>query len=704
MKKQFYLFLFGLNLSTWVFSQGIHKPESLADFTVNDTVCFGFPAIIHNLSQGATTYFWRFGSGNAGYFPTAGNIGDPSNYDYQAKYIIAVQDGNQLFTFYTSPGNQKLVRSYWGAGFASFPTQVTDLGNFGMLDDSVKGIQVKNDNGSWYGFIMDKSKLIRLDFGNTLTNVPVATSFTIPAMTTGSGLVIFQDGMDWYGFCADCIQNEIFRIDFGTSLTTTPQFTVISNTAGLYNYPASMAIGLDNGIWYLFVTNAGSATFIRLAFTLGLMQIPSGTIYGANSGGSGVGGITIIQDCGKFNGYMTNLRTDGRLDQLNFENGLGGNITSFQTQDFGIMNVPYGISDIIRVGDSLYGFVADYGSSTITRLIFPHNNGVVIPFYGGPDPPPIYYLATGNYNIELIINEGTTQQSMMCKNIVVVDAPVVHLGADRTICVGGSVTLDPGTGYTSYLWSTGETTRTITVDSTGIYILRVTNEFGCPALDTVVITVVHAVRTNIDTGICFNQRYFAQGGWQTTNGIYHDTLASYLGCDSIVQTTLRVIPRPALNLGKDTSLCPGNTITLNASVRDTTSYLWQDGSTDSIYLVTKSGVYWVHLTVDGCISGDTIRIENCPYYLWFPSAFSPNGDGKNDTYKPVGLNIIKFKMEVFDRWGTKIFESNDINAGWDGKISSGMAPVGFYTYIVEFEVEEGEGKVHRDAGVFSLIR
>ena len=71
----------------------------------------------------------------------------------------------------------------------------------------------------------------------------------------------------------------------------------------------------------------------------------------------------------------------------------------------------------------------------------------------------------------------------------------------------------------------------------------------------------------------------------------------------------------------------------------------------------------------GCRDSVIKRIEIKPaYVIYIPNAFTPNSDGTNDGFKAVGVGVAEFKMQVFDRWGALVFESNDINTAWDGSI------------------------------------
>ena len=72
-------------------------------------------------------------------------------------------------------------------------------------------------------------------------------------------------------------------------------------------------------------------------------------------------------------------------------------------------------------------------------------------------------------------------------------------------------------------------------------------------------------------------------------------------------------------------------------------------------------------------------------YLWVPNAFTPNiyEDNVNTVFSAKGTGIDKFKMNIYNRWGTEVFSSIDINEGWDGNFRSGKpAPIGVYVYKI----------------------
>ncbi len=67
-------------------------------------------------------------------------------------------------------------------------------------------------------------------------------------------------------------------------------------------------------------------------------------------------------------------------------------------------------------------------------------------------------------------------------------------------------------------------------------------------------------------------------------------------------------------------------------------------------------------------------------YIYVPNSFTPNGDGLNDYFYVQGEAIQTFKMQVFNRWGDLVFESNEVNKGWDGKFNGNLVPQGAYVY------------------------
>ncbi|MEI7725684.1 MAG: gliding motility-associated C-terminal domain-containing protein [Bacteroidota bacterium] len=610
-----------------------------AGFTIPDTICEDKPFNITNIQPtSAISYQWSFCTGNASYEPDGLNMGNPNQLLNAPRYIALVKDSLDYYTFTTNAGNASVLRCYYGTSLTQFPLNITNLGTFGTLTDQIGGIQVVKDNGIWYGFIVDGNNLFRLDFGNSPANPPTTKVFNLTGVISASGLAITKDGAMWVGFCNDIGADKLFRIEFMPDISSIPQVTDLGNPAQL-SAPTGLTLAKENDAWYAFICNSGSNSLSRINFGVTLLNpAPAGMILPDIDVLILPTAITIINDCGGINGFVTNCvqEADQCIVHLVFKNGLGGIVTAYHIPNSGILNKPYGISDVVRQGDTLFAFVANYGSSSHTRMFFASCSGASQPFYIGPDPPAITYPDPGNYNILLTVDEGGANQSSLCKNIVVMPKPDIALGPDRVFCQGKRTKLDAGAGDSIYIWSTGATTQTILVDTSGTYWVHAINFWNCEADDTIKITVNNTAASTVDTTICQGLTYWAQHALQSSSGIYHDTLQLANGCDSVVTTNLQV--------------------------------------------------------------------EECPLLMWYPNAFTPNGDGLNDVFRPVGVNITKYKLLIFDRWGALIFEASDINTGWDGYIKGQPAGPGVYTYHTTYESLQFPGEMHRDTGTFMLSK
>lgn len=151
-----------------------------------------------------------------------------------------------------------------------------------------------------------------------------------------------------------------------------------------------------------------------------------------------------------------------------------------------------------------------------------------------------------------------------------------------------------------------------------------------------------------------------------------------------------------------------------STLADSVQWYFGDGDSSNIFNPSHTypaipNVYDVTLVVfseKGCI--DTVKgiviVENV-YTFYAPSAFSPNDDGINDGFRLFGngIDTTTFHLQIFDRWGEVIFESDNINKTWDGKVKNGkIAPVGTYTWLAKFR--DFKGVLHEESGPVSVIR
>jgi gliding motility-associated-like protein len=457
---------------------------SQISFEADDTVCINDPVIITNTSRVASTYYWNFCSGNLFDDPEGENFPDPVTLSGPA-FIDLAEDESGYYAFITNNTDGTLTRYFYDHDLLSTPISL-NLGDFGgIIPQNVQGIQLAQDNGQWYAFIVggqiEESRLVRLDFGSSLSNTPVAVDLgNAGAMDYPVDLYIFQENEQWYGFTASFNLNMLTQFYFGTDLTNDPIAFTFGESLGL-NQPCGLFPIKVDGNWFMFVSNYGSNEIIVLDFGNSLTSIPSGKSISNPDYLSNPFDLTILRDCERTFGFVVNHFGD--IVRMEFNNGIDSIPDFTSLGEVGNLYNPQGISDVFRIGDTLFAFVANIGNSSITRLYFPGCNNTSIASSTDRNPPPITYNSPGNYNISLVINEGMPDQENYCRDITVFENPEVSLGNDTVIDPGTTITLDAGGNYATYEWSNGESSRIIEIDRAGIYSVLVTNEFGCTAED-----------------------------------------------------------------------------------------------------------------------------------------------------------------------------------------------------------------------------
>jgi len=135
------------------------------------------------------------------------------------------------------------------------------------------------------------------------------------------------------------------------------------------------------------------------------------------------------------------------------------------------------------------------------------------------------------------------------------------------------------------------------------------------------------------------------------------------------------------------------------------SWLWSTGETTSSITVGEPGYYSTTVTIGGCSASDTVFVAN-DCYMDLPNVFTPNGDGVNDYFYPrqyLTKGITTFSMNIYNRWGQKLFETESIDGrGWDGRFNGKEQPEGVYVYIIEVSFKDGQKEHHQ--GNVTLMR
>ena len=378
------------------------------------------------------------------------------------------------------------------------------------------------------------------------------------------------------------------------------------------------------------------------------------------------------------------------------------------------INVTVVPSSVVHLGNDT---TICQGSSVV--LSCPMPPGYTYAWSTGSPAPSITVSTTGLYWLITYIGACTSRDTIL---VTVNPFPVVDLGRDTAICQGKTVTLSSSVPYLSpaYSWNTGAHTATITVGTSGTYILNV-DQGTCVSADTVNVTVkpLPLVYLGADTSICDGaslvlsalQPPGAQYLWNTGSTASAITIAqpgtygvvvTNNGCrasDSIMVTTGAT---PAVNLGPDTTLCQGETMELQAGAADM-HMVWSDESNGTAFTVSSAGIYWVTVSNNCGTASDSVTVDYMFCDIWLPTAFTPNNDGKNDVIHVLGSleAYTDFSFNIFNRWGQLVFTTKDIYKGWNGLFNGVPQEIGTYYYYYNYSLN---GRKSTAKGSFELIR
>ena len=315
----------------------------------------------------------------------------------------------------------------------------------------------------------------------------------------------------------------------------------------------------------------------------------------------------------------------------------------------------------------------------------------------------------------------------------------------------GQITILPSNGYPpyNYNWNfNNPDSPTASGIGEGTYIAVVNDSYGCEGLsiasienEEIEIQLEYTSEfdhcdQNIGSATVITLNGLAPYSYNWDNGFPDEATASNLndgeydvivtdvhGCEG--ETTIEIvnIPGPTayfetdydtvvynnavVNFANYSSSDPTTTIASNYwSFGEGTFSLEQEPSTD----FNQVGLYVVELTVTdakGCTDMYYKEIVSKPEYLYFPpTAFSPNGDNKNDVFRPILKDISEdsYELYIFNRWGAVVFKTKDINQGWDGTRLDKMTPAmqGLYTFKLLFN--NYNAGLQTKTGTFVLLR
>lgn len=343
----------------------------------------------------------------------------------------------------------------------------------------------------------------------------------------------------------------------------------------------------------------------------------------------------------------------------------------------------------------------------------------------GANPMPRWFNGDGNLSIpirttdvgQVYVDVTLTTNGEVCmwsdtSFVVVRPTPTVDLGTNaNVICSDSLLVLDAGIPNAMYRWSNGETTQTIEVNQQGNYQVVVDLQ-GCLDSAQTNVSTIQAPEVSIgsDTTICEGDMITLSindpswnAVWSTgetgpsivvPGGATYSVNVEDNGCFDEAARRIDAAPIPVFTLGDDFAVCGqvGSTLTVDLPADITVE--WSTGQIGSSIQVTEPDTYIATaISTDMCEFEDEIDISlrDCQRFsIYTPNTFSPTlaTDEGNSTFTvtpSTSATINTYSIEIFNRWGNRVFTSNDPTEGWDGSFNQtngDKAGPGVYVYVI----------------------
>src|SRR5690554_4052846 len=527
----------------------------------------------------------------------------------------------------------------------------------------------------------------------------------------------------------------------------TPSADLTGATAGTYTLVISDEVGCSETLGPFTIGNASGPTIDASAMTINDESCTGndGSITGITaSGGTGTltydwnGTASATPDLtGAVSGTYTLTVTDG-----NGCTATSGPHTINSASSIAIDVTAMTINDESCNGNdgSITGITASGGTGTLTYSWSP----------SGATTADLTAVPNGSYTLTVTDGSGCTATSGPHTINQIAGPTYDDSGINITAATcgnnNGSITgiTTTGTGLT-YAWSpSGATTLDVANLPDGVHTLTITDGAGCtvttssytvstspnPVIDASNASLTDASCAGGDGGIT---GITLTGGtapftytWNGTvtpstdllnvgAGTYVLTVTDFNGCTvtagpytingAVVPTIDITVPDQYINVGDVVNINTVYTPLNGTLVWSPNEGLDCTTCADPNATPSESTMYVVTITSpDGCTSQDSIFIEidePCGK-IQLPTVFSPNGDGLNDQFCVIGNCIFSMQLQIFNRWGEKMFETNDVNECWDGTFRGELVNTG--TYIFKLNGVRSDGSNFEESGNINLVR
>ena len=239
--------------------------------------------------------------------------------------------------------------------------------------------------------------------------------------------------------------------------------------------------------------------------------------------------------------------------------------------------------------------------------------------------------------------------------------PPIITSSDITPCEGETVVLTVSGATGNLEWNTGASSSSISVSQSGNYTVNITGAAGCGSAASFSVIFQAAPTVNAgEGGIADCKDGFQLEGNTNASSFYWE---------------------PSQGLSNPKSLAP-------------------------IASPTVATTYTLHAISGDCeATSSAVVMPECGD-LKVPNIFTPNNDGSNDVFKPEGRGVARYDLQIFDRWGNLVFETNQFATGWNGKLNNEPATEGTYYFLLMAKDAFGNSLVGDDIleGELTLLR
>ena len=536
----------------------------------------------------------------------------------------------------------------------------------------------------------------------------ITTNLTVNPIATSTDIQIACDSLTW-------INGITYTISTNTPMDTlvaangcdsiiTLNLTINNSTIGIDIRTACDSLTWIDGITYSASTNTPKDTLIG---TNGCDSIVTLNLT-INSFASGIDAQTACDSLTWLDGITYNINTT--TPTFTIIGGSASGCDSIITLNLTINNSTNG-TDLQTTCDSLTWLDGITYTTSTTTPTFTIIGGAV----NGCDSIITLNLTIKNSSI------GTDIQTA-CDSLTWIDNITYTTSTNTpafTIAGGASngcdsiVTLNLTLSNTSAFTQTftecqgfSVSVGTNTYNTSGNFIDTLTTLVGCDSIVTTNLTIITSSSITQNFVECEGFSVTVGTNTYTTTGIFTDVLNA---CDTVI-TDLTINPTPQITLVKADDNCgesigsvAANVISANPPI----SYIWNTGSTDSIISNLPAGTYSIVITDStGCSNLNSVEVLDleidCDFFVYVPNAFTPNGDGNNDVFFVNAKGVGSLSVKIYNRWGNKVFEINEVNDVWDGTYKGKKQNTAVFVYVLEATFLNG--KTVTESGNVNLIR